>query len=142
VARKIPRPHEKPAQQVRSMKRAFPHFRWTVTRGGGVEWHGTLQPTPESPCYQLRVLHQPNLFPRSWVVTPRLHPDAPHRYPSDGRICLYWPKEWHWKPSESLADTIIPWLAFWLYYYELWLLTGEWLGPSSPHKVGEKKENE
>jgi hypothetical protein len=27
-----------------------------------------------------------------------------------------------------LAMTVIPWISEWLYFYELWLVTGEWLG--------------
>ena len=27
-----------------------------------------------------------------------------------------------------LANTIVPWVADWLYYYEVWLFTGEWEG--------------
>jgi hypothetical protein len=27
----------------------------------------------------------------------------------------------------SIAD-IIGWIALWLYYYEVWLITGNWLG--------------
>ena len=30
--------------------------------------------------------------------------------------------------SKLIANTIIPWTVEWLYYYELWLATGEWLG--------------
>lgn len=140
MPRRPPRPREKPVQQVGSVKRAFPQLRWRVTRAGGVEWSGTLQPTAESPHYRLRVLHEPNRVPRVWVVSPQPRPDVPHRYPDKHSLCLYWPKEWRWTPRESLADTIIPWAAFWLYYYELWLVSGEWLGPTSPHAPGTKKE--
>ena len=28
----------------------------------------------------------------------------------------------------QLATTIVPWCSEWLFYYELWLATGEWLG--------------
>lgn len=122
------------------MKRAFPRFRWRMTREGGVEWTGSLQPTYESPAYEVRMLHEPDCVPRVWVVRPQLHRDSPHRWPRDGSLCLFWPKEFRWDPRESVADTIIPWTAFWLYYYELWLVTREWLGPSSPHKVGTPKE--
>ena len=51
-------------------------------------------------------------------------------YP-DGSLCLYWPHEWWWRSDCIIAETIIPWTASWLYFYELWLDTGEWLGPSS-----------
>jgi len=110
-----------------------------MTRAGGVEWKGTLQPTVDSSAYEVVVLHEPDLFPVVYVEKPSIRKDAWHRYP-DGSLCLYWPKEWRWSPRESLAETIIPWTAFWLYYYELWCRTGEWLGPASPHRPGTKKE--
>jgi hypothetical protein len=104
-----------------------------MTRTGGVDWSGALQPTPDSPHYSLRVIHEPNRVPRVRIATPKIRQDAPHRYDEDRSLCLFWPREWRWTPRESLADTIIPWAAFWLYYYELWCTTYEWLGPSSPH---------
>jgi len=104
-----------------------------------VEWRGTLQPTPESAAYEVRIIHEPDQVPAVFVERPLVRKDAWHRY-RDGSLCLYWSEEWRWTAGESLAQTIIPWTAFWLYYYELWLLTGEWLGPSSPHVPGTKKE--
>ena len=121
------------------MKAAFPQFHWRVTRAGGVEWKGALQPTPESHAYDVVILHEPDRMPLVCVERPSIRKDAWHRY-RDGSLCLYWPKEWRWSPRESLAETIVPWTAFWLYYYELWCVTGEWLGPSSPHRPGTRKE--
>jgi hypothetical protein len=40
-----------------------------------------------------------------------------------------------------IATTLIPWTALWLYYYELWLDTGKWLGPSS-HASDSKLQGE
>jgi len=60
---------------------------------------------------------------------------------ADETLCLFWPDEWIWRGHELVAETIIPWTALWLYYYELWLDTGEWLGPSS-HHPSLKDENE
>lgn len=129
----IPRVRENPLLQRAEMKAVFPQFRFTITRGGGVEWRGPLQPTLDSPFYAIRIVHQADRSPRTYVDRPTLRADACHRY-QDGSLCLYWPAEWWWTPRESLAATIVPWTAFWLYYYELWLVTGEWLGPSSPHR--------
>ncbi len=134
-----PRPRENPLFQRAAMKAAFPQFHWRVTRAGGVEWKGALQPTPESHAYDVVILHEPDRMPVVCVERPSIRKDAWHRYP-DGSLCLYWPKEWRWSPRESLAETIVPWTAFWLYYYELWCVTGEWLGPSSPHRPGTRKE--
>ena len=33
--------------------------------------------------------------------------------------------------DQLIANTIIPWTGSWLFFYELWLDTGKWLGPSS-----------
>jgi len=137
--RLVPRGRENPLLQRVAVKAAFPQFRWHITRAGGVQWRGTLQPTHESPEYDVRIIHEPDRMPVIYVGGPVIRPDAPHRYP-DGSLCLYWPKEWRWTAREPLAATIIPWTALWLYYYELWLVTGEWLGPSSPHMPGSKKE--
>jgi hypothetical protein len=121
------------------MRVHFPGFASCMTRSGGLDWRGVLQPTPDSPSYLVRLLNEPGRAPAVFVLSPSIQRDAPHRY-SDGTLCLYWPKEWRWSASESLALTIVPWTALWLYYYELWLVTGDWLGPSSPHRSGTPKE--
>jgi hypothetical protein len=137
--RDYPRARDNPLGQRAAVRGTFPQFECHVTRRGGLEWRGTLQPTLESPQYCARILHEGDRTPRVFVDRPPIRRDAPHRY-SDGSLCLYWPNEWGWTPRESLAETIIPWTAFWLYYYELWLATDEWLGPSSPHGLGSNKE--
>ena len=40
-------------------------------------------------------------------------------------LCLFWK---NWDATMPLANTIVPWVADWLYYYEVWLFTGEWEG--------------
>jgi len=63
------------------------------------------------------------------VIAPRLEvPDGislPHTFPSD-RLCLYWRGQWD--ASMSIAKTIVPWTSEWLLHYELWQITGKWLG--------------
>lgn len=41
-----------------------------------------------------------------------------------------------------LADTIIPWTVEWLYFYELWLATGEWLGGGEHPDFGKEKTDD
>ena len=126
---------ERPFGQIPEVKATFPGFAYHVTRQGGVDWSGRLRPTDDSPWYRIRILHGLDRSPRVWVVSPPLAPSPPHVYASDGnRLCLYWPDEWFWRPNDSLAKTIIPWAALWLYFYEVWQVTGEWLGPSSHHQ--------
>lgn len=65
-----------------------------------------------------------------FVVTPELilHPDSdvlPHTYPGD-KLCLHLPGQW--SPHMYIAHTTVPWTSEWLFYYELWLVTGQWNG--------------
>jgi hypothetical protein len=107
----------------------FPTFAWRYHHGMAL-WHGTLQPRLTSPTYHIDIHYRLTSVPKVCVVSPPLAPQAPHLY-SDGTLCLYWPVEWQWRSDTLIAETIIPWTAAWLYYYELWLDTGTWLGPSS-----------
>jgi hypothetical protein len=120
-------------REVALMRVRFPSFRCQLTKGMPT-WYGTLQPTEASPCYYVRLMYRWGSPPKVWVVTPALHPNAPHRYP-DKSLCLYYPKEESWTPSAGIANTIVPWTAEWLFCYELWLTTGKWWGPEAPHAL-------
>jgi len=131
---RIPRT-DRPLEQLAPITRAFPGFQAKPNAQGGLTWKGRLQPTPESPKYDVRVVHNPELQPRVYVDSHWLDPRCRHLYGTK-QLCLYWPREWWWTAGESLPPTIIAWTALWLYFYELWLVTGKWLAPSSPHGVG------
>jgi len=111
------------------MAKGFPGFSYD-RQGGLVTWRGTLQPRTCSPEYQIQVQYSIRTTPKVKVVWPPLALKAPHLY-HDGTLCLYWTDEWRWRPDQIIAQTLLPWAALWLYFYELWLDTGEWLGPSS-----------
>lgn len=131
---------ENPRRQIVEMKRLFPQFAFRMKRGDLI-WSGTLHPTPESQEYSVRIVHIPGITPRVFVDDPDIHPRAPHRY-REGNLCLFWSKEWKWHRKESLAETLVPWAAMWLYYYEIWQFCGEWMGPSSPHGEFPKQADE
>ena len=66
----------------------------------------------------------------------------PHVYStSKQRLCLFFPNGKEWNRSHLISETIIPWASEWLYYYELWLITGEWLGGGTEHSVENKKKS-
>lgn len=107
----------------------FPGF--TCRREHGLSvWRGVLQPRPLSQKYRVAITYSFHSLPTVRVVAPSLHLKAPHLY-KDKSLCLYYPKETPWKRDMLIAATILPWTALWLYYYELWLDTGKWLGTSS-----------
>lgn len=70
-------------------------------------------------------------MPKIWILDPELRrrtddEPIPHTY-GQKRPCVFYP-EWDWSPSDYLGVTVIPWLAEWLFFYEIWHATGKWLG--------------
>jgi hypothetical protein len=128
-----------PALQSLHILHRFPSFIYRRERGGAV-WRGTLQPFPFSQKYRVAVYYKLSSLPTVRVLCPALVPKAPHLW-KDGTLCLYYPQEKQWRRDMLIATTIIPWTALWLYYYELWLDTGKWLGPSS-HASDSKLQGE
>jgi len=114
-------------QQIGRMARAGfrPRF-----RNSRVVWIGTVQPTPISEIYTMKIKYRLGGRPHVVVLDPPLRDrgDAaaiPHTF-SDGSICLHLSEDW--APTMFVADTILPWVSHWLLYYEHWLALGDWLG--------------
>lgn len=133
------------AHQLAGLKKSWPQGKVEITdHNQTILWHGKIQPSPFGRVYEITLKYTIGNKPRVIVMKPDLKllaggESIPHIYPNDKKIkgtvlCLYLPKikdnkitQWH--PSRhSLAETIIPWTALWLYYYEHWLLTGNWEG--------------
>ena len=105
-----------------------------------------LKPTEESLQYKVKLVTkvgrssvkvfvvEPNI---SKLIREKKGTNIPHKYP-DGSLCLFLPEKKEWSYYDSWAKTLIPWTCLWLYYYEVWLLTGEWLG-GGVHPSGDNK---
>lgn len=109
-------------------------------------WRGKIQPTPLSREYCVQIIYKLRMPPQVWVYGNELQklddPKFPHHYEIDVkkkrvRICLYRYREFSSK--EFLSKTIIPWTVEWLYFYEIWLATGEWCGGGDHPNIGGKK---
>ena len=125
----IPRSRGKSLGVQRSLLlKLFPdaRVRW---RCGVLTFETQLTPTPISDSYRVRLTYRLGKRPRVVVVSPRLEKieecRLPHTYEGD-ELCLCLPGEW--SQSDSLVDTIIPWVSEWLANYETWVFTGRWLG--------------
>jgi hypothetical protein len=119
------------------MRQLFPQFVYKA--GKNAAWYGTLRPDDNSPEYRMKLEYRSGKSPKVWVLSPEIHDKAPHRY-RDRSLCLYYPRHEEWHSGLFLADTIVPWAAEWLFYYEVWLEDpkGRWFGPEAPH-VGKKQ---
>ncbi|MEK4815126.1 MULTISPECIES: hypothetical protein [Bacillus] len=116
-------------QQHLKIQNRFPSFKY-FKEG---YWIGRLQPTSSSPFYTVKVIYK-RLRPKVFIMNPCIHKEAPHLYP-DGSLCLYYPSDNSYHDALFIADTIIPWTAEWLYYYEKWLEDDIWWGPEAPHTL-------
>jgi len=52
------------------------------------------------------------------------------------RPCLFLPGSGEWRSDLLIARTVVPWLSEWLYFYEVWRATGEWLGGGEHPRPG------
>lgn len=102
-------------------------------------WSDFLQPTALSRVYNVKIVYKFRFNPDVYVITPKLEffPDStalPHVYSTEMQwLCLYYRRAREWKSNMLLSKTIIPWTIEWLYFYELWLATGKWLGGGNEH---------
>ncbi|MGH9770404.1 MAG: hypothetical protein ACRD4Q_01665 [Candidatus Acidiferrales bacterium] len=126
------RPSLATALQHVHMVRRFPQFRATTDHGARMAWRGSLQPTPLSPNYEVQIAYRMPRHPEVRVLAPALKrrgsTEIPHLF-ADGSLCLCEPGQWN--AMTVIADTLVPWAALWLYFYEIWYLTGEWHGGGS-----------
>ena len=67
------------------------------------------------------------------VLEPKIETDLKAHMYRSGNLCLYDWREQPWQNAWHIHETIIPWTAEWLLFYEIFLLTGKWLGKAATH---------
>jgi hypothetical protein len=113
------------------MEANFPNFVVKRVKSCMV-WVGHLKPSQQSNVYKIKIKYALHRRPRVWVLDPPLikrsdEEEIPHIY-SDNSLCLYLPWNNEWNQNLLIAKTIVPWTSLYLYFYEVWLVTGGWLG--------------
>ncbi len=131
VTKKFPQRPIPLLEQIVMMKKHFPdfHLQW---RKNIVTWIGDIQPSQLSRCYRVKISHGLHRAPHVYVLKPDLADGSngeaiPHTYPGK-RLCLYHPKKREWSQQKYVSETIVPWTSLWLFYYEIWQITGKWMG--------------
>ncbi|KAA6339088.1 hypothetical protein EZS27_012949 [termite gut metagenome] len=107
-------------------------------------WIGDITPSPISLTYTIKITYSYKDGVKAYVANPKPLPLAtvksrlPHVYShEEQRLCLYYPSGKEWDSSKYLVHTIFPWASEWLFYYELWVVTGNWLGGGKYIELGE-----
>lgn len=123
------------------MKSRYPHFKYKQNGDNDIVFTGDLFIKPELPIYTVSIHYRGNLSPIVKILNPVLVKDPPHYYKSSDSVCLYHPDNYKWRKENLIASNIISWTIAWIYFYEYWLQTGDWVGPEVSHDLN-MKENE
>lgn len=116
------------------LDKSYPESK-SIIKDGVLTWYGAIKPTPLSRTYDIKIICQINNRPKVILYGDSVRGlenlQFPHHFKIDKEkktveLCLHL---WHeFNYSALIADTIIPWTQEWLYFYEIWLATGEWCG--------------
>lgn len=112
-----------------ALSQRFPES--SVRRAGrALSWRGKLRPSVTSGSYLVEVKYRLGGEPVTRVVH-RLETRAglslPHVWNHTRQVlCLHERRDW--RPGTLIANSIVPWASEWLFFYEFWLVTGEWDG--------------
>lgn len=132
--------------QLTAMQKLWPDFAGRRLPDGMLIWRGRLK--PKAKIYRVVLLWKPGEMelPYVFLVDPVLQPrdgttfeDIPHlifseEKPEMSGLCLFDPEGNEWTDGHLIAETTMHWAAEWLLYYELWHLSGQWLGPSAGYE--------
>jgi hypothetical protein len=114
-------------------------FPFLHSRISGLELmcRGRIQPSEESCIYRIEIRYTPWNSPEVRMIDPHIKfTEGAHMYHND-TLCLYDWREQPWQNRWHLHQTVIPWTAEWLVFYELLQLTGKWHGKAAPHYRGD-----
>ncbi|MCY4161303.1 MAG: hypothetical protein OXE77_05500 [Flavobacteriaceae bacterium] len=121
-------------EHLKKIRADFPNVKIIKRTWDGFHIKIQIQPTPISQKYCISILYEKNERVKVFVINKRLkiapnRKKLPHIYDSEKQqLCLYSPSKKEWNGFKPIADTIIPWTSEWLFFYELWLIEGQWLG--------------
>jgi hypothetical protein len=127
-----------PLVQIGAMKSKFPQFQ-SKQKGENIVFTGDLFVKSELPIYNVSVEYRGNLRPVVKVNSPVLVDKPPHTF-EDKSLCLYHSNNFKWNANKLIVKEIMQWTIAWIYFYEYWLQTGEWIAPAVPHNSEKKDE--
>lgn len=124
--------HQSLVLQKFRIRRQFPSLSVRV-RGDRLLCVGSVCPVESGCRYRFELTYRYGSAPEVRILRPHIEPSPDIHMYKDGTLCLYYWHEQPWKTSHQLHDTLLPWIAEWVLFYEGYQLTGRWLGPEAEH---------
>ncbi len=131
------------AEQMLALRQSYPGAECFIVGHKKLVWKGALRPSALSNTYpvvlECSIGYKPKVFVSGDGIKKIDEPGFPHIFHRDREknkieLCLCYGDDF--TSDMLIAETYIPWAIEWLYYYEIWLVTGEWCGggihPISP----------
>lgn len=120
-----------PEAQISAMRNLWPQFSHVIA-GKKLIFVGTLNVCESIQEYKIKVVYNGNIAPQVFVISPQLVDHPKHVY-KEGCLCLYHSDNFKWNAHKLIAKEILQWTCAWIYCYEYWLQSGEWIGPEVSH---------
>jgi hypothetical protein len=114
------------------IRQSFPFLNPRI-RGLDLSCRGRIRPADGCGLYRVELRYSSGDPPTVRITEPQIEPNSRLHMYRDGTLCLYDWRDQPWSDKWHLHETIIPWTAEWLVFYELFLATGQWLGVSTLH---------
>ncbi len=118
------------------LKKYFPFLNCTL-QGNQLTCRGSITPSEGCCTYKIKFVYKKGKTPQVYIVNPPIEPHSKYHVYKDGSLCLFDPRVASWSSDMMAHETIIPWTAEWLVFYELWKDTGTWQGAEAPHEDDE-----
>lgn len=135
------------SEQLKRIKTEFPKIKVLKSGWDNFEIVVQIQPTAISEIYNVKINYSENKWIKAFIINKALtiaknRTKLPHVYSSQKQqLCLYSPSKKEWNAHNYIIDTVIPWISEWLYFYELWLPEGKWLGGGHNEYPDEENTN-
>jgi len=132
--------------QLERIRKTFPNVQILKSDTNSFEVAVKLQPTLLSKKYDVKICYDRYGEISIFVINEKLkiaenREKLPHVFSHEKQeLCLFSYGKNEWTRTKSICSTIIPWASEWLYYYELWLINGDWLGGGHNEYGNHKKE--
>jgi len=117
------------------IEKKYDFFQCKIVNHQTLKCVGKIQPTKYSITYKIVIKYTPPTKPQVNIINPIIeYNDDIHMYYDTNSLCLYYLKDMRWTVNYYIYNTIIPWTAEWLVFYELYQISGKWEHPYVPHK--------